>query len=376
MKKKILVRAYTQVNLGDDLFLKILVDRYPDVSFTLLSELPMKKFGVYNKFQNLYYMTFCVRVCRKICSLICTDWADKVQMMAFKRKIKSSIRNYDAFLSIGGSIFMQQGKTDNLLVKMNCYIYKNFKHCFIIGANFGPFEDQKFLNIYTDAFRECESIIFRDNYSRLLFPELSNISTEPDIVFQYQKHVDKIIDSVGFSVIDLSNRKGLKYKQNDYEDFLVEAVKELLCKGKQVFLFSFCKAEGDENSIQRIASKLKNSNLQVVLYDGNIDDFLDKYAAIESMLCTRFHAMILSLIFNQKLVPLIYSKKMQQVLDDIGFCDYSINIKDIDKELAHESIEKLDKCDYHLPETIRNQSKQMFKNFDYFVNKTNSLITD
>ena len=33
--KKILVNAYTSLNFGDDLFLKILFDRYPNVKWIL-----------------------------------------------------------------------------------------------------------------------------------------------------------------------------------------------------------------------------------------------------------------------------------------------------------------------------------------------------
>ena len=79
-------------------------------------------------------------------------------------------------------------------------------------------------------------------------------------------------------------------------------------------------------------------NFEVVNYEGNIDEFLEKFESMENIIGTRFHSVILSQVFNQGLYPFIYSDKTLNVLRDIGLGQKSIIILEIVKSLVARMI--------------------------------------
>ena len=54
-----------------------------------------------------------------------------------------------------------------------------------------------------------------------------------------------------------------------------------------------------------------------ILFEGDVDRFLGMYAKMEYMICSRFHAMILSTVARQKMYVLSYSKKINNVIEDL-----------------------------------------------------------
>ncbi|ASN05987.1 hypothetical protein [Virgibacillus necropolis] len=132
MKKKILVNAYFSQNLGDDLFLKVLFDRYPNVDWYLLTS-NTKYNGIFKKYKNvsiLKSMSVNFFGIRKI------DAFHKINKLLLKYK------KYDALLNIGGSIFMEGIGWEEALIKRRVLpdeFNRLKKKSFIIGANFGPF---------------------------------------------------------------------------------------------------------------------------------------------------------------------------------------------------------------------------------------------
>jgi len=66
-------------------------------------------------------------------------------------------------------------------------------------------------------------------------------------------------------------------------------------------------------------------------------------------------------------LPLIYSKKMTQVLEDIGYTDYYIDILKINKYDVKDSLHKLYNSEYVLPDSIRKESESMFSLLDNYL---------
>lgn len=56
-----------------------------------------------------------------------------------------------------------------------------------------------------------------------------------------------------------------------------------------------------------------------IYYNGNIQEFLEIYSQMQHMFCGRFHSIILSILFKQNFIPITYSEKMNNYLDDIQF---------------------------------------------------------
>ena len=62
---------------------------------------------------------------------------------------------------------------------------------------------------------------------------------------------------------------------------------------------------------------LNNPKVEEVRYDGDIDKFLNTYSQMEYMICARFHAIILSCLCKQKMFVMSYSKKIDNVINDL-----------------------------------------------------------
>ena len=372
--KRILVNAYTHKNFGDDLFLKMLFDRYPNSDFALLSkDITYEKIFSDNDLriktrpksliENVLVKKIFVKLNRPFWNKLINNYEEN-----FLNKIKDES---DILVIIGGSIFMEGN--NKIIPKSNRYnllqqVFSN-KPSFILGANFGPYKSKKFLEFYKTVFRNYTDVCFRDLYSESLFDKLSNVRMAPDIIFGYKiPKVEKIEKTVGFSILDLFYRSELKGYTQDYEYFCVDLINQYIELGHTVNLFSFCTYEGDTRAIERIYQKLNASHqksVNKVFYEGNIDDFLTTYLSTELMYTTRFHATILSLLGEQEIVPLIYSKKMLNVLEDIGYTGEYVNIQDIGK---NNDLRKAIPHKFIVSKSVIEKSKDHFLKLDKIIN--------
>lgn len=315
--KKILVVAYFAKNFGDDLFLKILFERYGNIEWTI---------DAYDKdYRKVFYRYKNVNIINTIFYKI----AKKLRME------KLSYNKYDAVVFIGGSIFMEIENWKHTYANWQKILkFFNKKPIFIAGCNFGPFKSEEFFEKYKNLFGKCRDICFRDKYSYDLFSYLDNVRLAPDIVFQLKtKKVERIKNSLGISVIDLKERKELLEYQQLYINKIVDIIKEAINRKIKITLFSFCKKEGDMEIIKEITDKIDNkynNYINIENYDGDIEGFLDKFESMENIIGTRFHACILSQVFGQGLYPIIYSNKTYNVLKDINLRDEYTYIQDLE----------------------------------------------
>ncbi|MGL5416436.1 MAG: polysaccharide pyruvyl transferase family protein [Clostridium sp.] len=328
--KKILVNAYVNLNFGDDLFLKILFDRYKDVCWTI-AKAPSIYSEIFKEYPNV-----------EIKNGIKSKMKNKFNIIE-KNTILSK---YSMGIHIGGSIFMQLPEWKKQLEERK-KIIKSFarkgKEYFVIGANFGPFSEIEFINKYKEVFKDCTDVCFRDEYSYELFKNYKHIRKAPDIVFQLKvEKIKKIKNSIGISIIELRNRPNLKGYKELYIKKIVEIIQESVIRGKSITFFSFCEAEGDLEAIKEIMNTIEEKyrrNVKYVEYTGDISDFLKKFSEMENIIGTRFHACILSQVFNQGLYPLIYSDKTYNVLKDIELDKEYSYIKNIDNVHVNHILE-------------------------------------
>lgn len=312
-RKNVLVLAYYSMNFGDDLFLKVLIDRYPNVNFDLLTA-NRNYNNIFDKYDNV--------------KIIYTYRDVKIGSMKFNLFFKIhdfllKFNKYDAFINIGGSIFMQSAAWNFKFLERQYLLSKfkeNNKKTFIIGANFGPYEDKNFYEKYDTLLGGFDDVCFRDKNSYSLFKELNNVRLAPDVVFNLKaKSYITIKNSVGLSIIDLRNRKVLQKHHKKYINKIIEIILYYMKNNYTVKLFSFCENEGDLKAIKEVLEKIdKNNLLKVINYNGNIDVFIKEFKECETIIGTRFHSVILSLLFNQNLYPLIYSMKTLNVLRDLN----------------------------------------------------------
>lgn len=373
--KKVFLRLYTGLNLGDDLFVKILLDRYPDTTFLLYTDRNYDQ--VFKKYKNIILKTKPgPSAFQRLQGFVLRKLASSVYKNYLKRKIVESnsddFKSCDYFLSIGGSIFMQPFKMPYYYdVEYYKIVNKFFKDKpkFYLGGNFGPYTDPLYKKGYDEIFSLAEDVCFREKESFDLFSSLKSVRHKPDIVFSYNHggHVEKIHKSIGFSIVGLLGRENQTTEEQYIENYR-RIIQFFIDNNYHVKLFSFCKREGDENIINRVYDSLKinGQTVEKVFYDGDIEGFLNSYRQVESVFAGRFHAMILSLLFDQKIYPVIYSKKMTNVLNGIGYqgtmttlADLgNVNLSNIESELRQNG------CNI---ENVKHEAHLQFQILDKYL---------
>src|SRR5690554_2102032 len=114
--KRVMVYAYTHFNLGDDLFIKILCERYPQTTFVLYAPKQYKySFKEINNLRVFSNDLLMLQGFNYVCRLLNID-------NSFQRLLAKTC---DAAILIGGSLFIQN---DNWEVNL-----KNTKHLAIKG---------------------------------------------------------------------------------------------------------------------------------------------------------------------------------------------------------------------------------------------------
>lgn len=324
-KKVAIILAYLQNNLGDDLFVEHLCLRYPNVDFFAMENNITNK--TLEKLDNLFFLKEM------------NKYFKEFELPTISDKAKKFYSQFDACVMIGGSIFMQhnqywRGKLRSF--RNRAMINKN---TYILGANFGPFVDPKFLIEFGWAFTKVKDLCFRDSTSASYFPDAKNIRYAPDILFSYKYAMPKQKNHVVISIISCGcpgrppaqvNR--LKPYGEKYIEKMVELCSEFYRRGVAVSLLSFCDRQGDLNIAKVIETKcLRNgvTNINVVLYDGDASVLLDEIASAKAVVATRFHAMILGFLFGKSVYPIIYDEKQKYVLQDLNFLGQSTLLENI-----------------------------------------------
>lgn len=357
--RKAFVYAYTKCNLGDDLFIKILCERYPHTKFYIISD---RKFS---------------EPLKKNPNLIVIYRIPKIDGLLKKLNINVSINNVlsrflsmycNAIIHIGGSIFIQN--PEEWKSTLNLYrrrILKN-KNFHILGSNFGPYMDKEFVEEYRRLFSDIKDVCFRDQYSYSLFKEMQNVRNEHDIVFSLSAAENETIrekKQVAISIINLHNRKTLSKYEENYYIKIIEIIRFFSRSGYRVLLMSFCKQEGDEDAINDIMHNLDDKckeMTQSYFYSGDIDEALFKIKESKYVIGSRFHAMILGWTFNKLTYPIVYSDKSINVMEDIGFGGRYEMIQNIENMKVDHIIEDLE--DSEVPD-IKTLSESAVKHFMY-----------
>ena len=375
-KKAYLVRAYTAFNLGDDLFLKILFERYPRRQFLLFTrnEAYLRFVEKYANVRILYFNKVEDFVYRIACRLF--DENSKVPVFLYKYFFqRNCAKRCDGYLSLGGSIFIQNVPR----LTRKDYVFESIvsafanKPKFVVGANFGPVKSDSYVSFYTNLFYEFTDVCFRESYSYKLFESLNVVRYAADVVFQLKMpKVVRVKDSIGFSVINLERRDGLREYADKYYSLIGSLLHKSMERGKKTFLISFCASEGDEAAIDKILELLsmeERGEVNLMFYKGDVDNFLLEYLSLESVFTTRFHAMILSILGGQNIYPLIYSDKMENVLNDLEYCGTSLRIDKMEEALNEEKM-LLDMANNRCSlDNVRQKSLEQFKVLDLYLNE-------
>lgn len=360
--RKIMLYAYTKFNLGDDLFVKVLCDRYPDTKFALYA--PKEYKTSFKDIENIKIYPSDSIIYRGI------------DFILRKLKLKYSIRKFiaqqcDAAVYIGGSLFMQQKNWRKVYENKKSMKISN-KPFFLLGANFGPFEDKEFYLKHKELFKQYTDICFRDEYSYNLFKDLSNVRLAEDVIFQLKREdVQYKEGNIVISVIKPSIRKDLLHYDDIYYKKIKEIVVYFIEKEYSITLMSFCEKEGDDEAIEKIINLIPEHYLNKItkhLYKQNMEETINIMAKSDFVVATRFHSMILGWIYNKPVFPIAYSKKMTNVLQDLDFKGEYVEFSNISNLKPQDVFFSMNSNLIEVSEQVKNAEKQ-FKKLDEYLLK-------
>lgn len=357
--KKIFLYAYDHMNLGDDLFVRTIADRYLGVRFYLWSD--KKNYEVFKNNRN-------IKVINQNAGII--KILKKIRPSLVIRLQEILKNKCDAIVYIGGSIFMEYPTWENIV---NWWKYQVEKYdVYVLGANFGPYQSSKYKLKMEENMKKMKDICFRDRYSYQLFESLPQARFAPDILFSYPiESVEKKKKQIYISVINCKKKEEGKYSQyrKQYEKILKKIMMYYLDENYIIKLVSFCKEEGDEETIIDVLNTFQKHNkinqIQQLNYDGtNHKEVIMELVSSEYVIATRFHAIILGMVGKQKMYPIVYSDKSKNMLEDIGFKGNYLSFSELDKFKMEDVIQN--KARYSLVDIgyIQEQSKKHFMYLD------------
>lgn len=359
--KKILIKAYAQLNLGDDLFIKMLCERYKDTEFYLFAtpEYENLKGIETDNLKILYNDTFAKKILFRL--------GKKVGVSNILEDLK--VKDLDGVVNIGGSIFIENdfSKEDFKIRERNLEFGKNY---FVLGSNFGPYKSEEFKDTYHEFFKKCKDVCFREKYSYELFKDLENVRFGKDIVFSLKQDTVEKEDYVLFSIILPSARQGFSGVESEYFNRLKTLTLDIIKSGKKVKFMSFCQGEKDEEAIKKLLNMIPNEQHKYIskyFYRGDMNEALEVLNRADSIVATRFHAMILGFVLKKPVFPIAYSKKMTNVLEDLEFKQSYAYLEN----LQGLNFEKFKENEALSPETLKKAAEDGERHFlklDDFLN--------
>ncbi len=330
---KILIKAYSGMNFGDDLFIAALCKRYKQHQFILSAE--EKYIEIFKHIANLTI---------DVCSYV-----------DIKENDLKLAKNVDIVVYIGGSIFIEHNK-DSLnktkYLKELIDINNNF---YVVGANFGPFKSNDYYSyVKNETIKNIKGICFRDSYSYNLFKDCDNVIYAPDVIFglDINSSVEKE-KSIGISVIHHLDRESILPFYDKYIEKLKEIIYHFVDMDYKVKLLGFCSKEKDNIAIEQLlrdVDPLYMKNISVCNYDGNIAEFLEVLNKQEYIVASRFHSMILGLKLCAKLITICYSDKTTNAIKDMNINMPYYKLGDTDKLKVCDIVKEKNNNIQHLVE--------------------------
>ena len=135
---------------------------------------------------------------------------------------------------------------------------------------------------------------------------------------------------------------------------------------------SFCKREGDEEAINSILSKIDSNlkeKIEIYNYHDNINEALNYLADSRVIVGSRFHANILGLVLEKKIIPIAYSDKTVNTFNDLEFSGKIIDIRHLEDFNFNQLKENLN-YEFDITNIKKNAEKQ-FEKLDKVLEKKN-----
>lgn len=347
--KKVFVHAYLSFNLGDDLMVRLLCDRYPEVRFYVIADARYQK--TYQDVPNLKVCPYDGRRAKFWNKL----W--KILKNTENGFWKMMLRTSDVTIHIGGSSFVQHFDDYSMLLHSDVTMRRLSRRMLAIGQNFGPYTDENYYKDYYELLGRYDGVTFRDQASYRLFEALPNVKKAADVVFGCGREMILEADrakekkQVLFSVIRMEGRDGkfaISPYTEAYEKFIVALAKCYLKQGYEVKFISFCGPQGDSAAAAAMTARIGEEYKDRVSqydYETDIKECIRQFDEAEIIVGTRFHSIVLGWLKGKKVLPVVYDTKTQNMMDDFQYDTYVRleQLQDMDVEALMKKIHGMPK---------------------------------
>ncbi len=329
--KGILCDYYSNGNFGDDLFILNLATHFSNDMVYVLGDPRRIPLDLPNNVIFLKTASYFLMLLGKVEGKLNTGYLKRYLYNYIKTFPAKYGKKYDATVTIGGSIFMDNSKQGEAIpFTIDQRIARDYEFhsiaqdgngLFYIGVNMGPVYHNSYWSEKEKQFLACNHVCIRDYSSYFPFRHLKNVQYAPDVGFCTRVQVPETSekDTVLITMIDIERKTKDQGEIESYNGLMAQAVKYYSSKGKKVVLVSLCSEEGDWRAIERLELQLEGVKHTTFSYCGNLHETIALFANAEYIICSRFHAMIMALLFDKPIYPICYNCKMDNYLQDLYF---------------------------------------------------------
>lgn len=295
---KVMLFAYLDNNIGDDLMLKLLSERFPSYIFYFYTSNTVV-INTLRQFNNF--------------TLRCPS------------NRKEDLDSVDAILSIGGSIFNDLNTFRGKIARLKKFLFllnakRKRKLIATVGCNLGPYKDKLGWYLTVAELKLNSLITVRDDFSFQLLScnnFIQNYYLADDIVYGLQ--ISNTVENR--SGLGISSFRSTHTGENNYQNYQVLALiaDEYIKKtNNSVKIFAFdSEIENDISAAFHIFNLIQNKkNVEIIPYLGDIEGFVQKFSNCERHISIRFHSAILSDLMKIPFYPIAYSNKMEAFISE------------------------------------------------------------
>lgn len=299
----ILLEAYLDSNFGDDLFVHMLLQRYPEHQFELMTSASQ-------------HVEFSRPNLTKI------DYLDA----------ESHLERYGAYIFVGGDFFSPLA--DHISRYRRAHAVKeNGGHVFILGCNLSRTYTEEEYRQVNAVFSQADVVSFRDevSYSQCL-AHMRDVHAvcSADMSFLLHEELRELSRSVGAEgVLGISIRKKMESEKDGTCAVYIRKMRDIAQehlnqdKRNKVAFLAFSTGDWDDRKTAEDIIKLLPKDLvsrtSVLAYDGDIGWFIANILQCSSFICTRFHSLCIAILLGRPFVPISYEVKIENILKTLGY---------------------------------------------------------
>ncbi|MFB5515769.1 polysaccharide pyruvyl transferase family protein [Enterococcus gallinarum] len=306
---KILLSAYLDNNIGDDYMIELLANHFKQHQFYIFSTNSVLK----ESFKNVPNINF-----------------------VNSNIYKANVNDFDGLIKIGGSMFIVNS-IGHLKQRLQEIIFvKKFKlkrkFALVLGSNYGPFSSWFGKLLVKLELRTYDLLTVRDreSYQFLVNEKFdNNFYLFDDIVYNLEeskicKQKNDFKGSRDILGISAYHSKKTDINFNQYFFFAKTIDNYLQKENRFVYLFAFdSENENDLSACHHIKHLSKYpEKIAIIPYLGDREKFISEMEKCDIFIAIRFHAAILCDILKVPFVPVAYSNKMKNLMEDNYFRNF------------------------------------------------------